>query len=187
MRTEFRLAPALGGLPARAFHLPGKLLHVMAHFVGDHVGLGKIARGPETRLQIAEERKVEVELLVVGTVERAHRRLPHAAGRAHASVVEDERRRVIGNLGLLEDLGPDVLGAAENLGDELSRLVRGRALGRFARFALRAHLLRHIDYRARVETEKVGNEGNHDSAHAQTTSDADSASVLDITAGPLVT
>ncbi len=109
---------------------------MVAHLVGDHVGLGEIARGAEARLQVAEEREVDVELLVAGTVEGAHGRLPHAAGRAHLPVIENQRRGAVLAVRLLEDLAPDVLGAAENLGDELPHLVRGRALGRLARFAL---------------------------------------------------
>ncbi|CLR13514.1 Uncharacterised protein [Mycobacterium tuberculosis] len=42
-------------------------------FVGDDIGLGKIAGSFETLLKLAEEVGVEVKLLVDGAVERAGR------------------------------------------------------------------------------------------------------------------
>ena len=58
----------------------GKLLHVVTHLVGDHVGFSKIAGGVEARLQVAQECEIDVELLVVGTVEGTHAAwpMPHA-------------------------------------------------------------------------------------------------------------
>src|ERR671931_472904 len=94
----------------------------------DHVRLREIARRVKAVLQIAIERKIDVELLVVRAVERAHRRLSHAAGRARETVVEDKRRRPVLRARALEDLAPHILGAAEHLGDELAKLVVRRAL-----------------------------------------------------------
>jgi hypothetical protein len=48
---------------------------VVAHLVGDHVGLREITWGAEARLQVAEEREVDVEFLVTGTVKQGHRRI----------------------------------------------------------------------------------------------------------------
>src|SRR5262245_12843511 len=102
----------------------------------------------ETRVQIAEESEIDVELLVAGAIEGAHRCLPHAAGRTHLPLVEHERRRPVLDSRLPEDGAPDVLSAAKDLRYELPHLVRRRAPGRFARVlaahALRGSLLCHL-------------------------------------------
>ena len=85
-----RLAPRLS--PAallRLLHLrqdAEQVLHVMADLVRDHIGLrelaGLAAAAAEARLELAEERGVEIDLAVVRAIERPHRALRHAAGRA---------------------------------------------------------------------------------------------------------
>jgi len=160
---------------------------VVAHLVRDHVGLGEIPRRAEARLQVAEEREVDVDLLVAETVEGAHGRLPHAAGGAHLPVIEDERRGAVLPFRLLKDPAPDVLGAAEDLGDELPHLVRWCPLWRLARFALGDDLLGDVQHGARVEAEEIGDDGDHDSADAQPAPDqAHPAPILDVAAGLLV-
>jgi hypothetical protein len=47
-------------------------------------------------------------------------------------------------------------------------------------------LFRNIHYGTGIETEEVGDKGNHHPAHAQPAADADPAPVLYIAAGPLV-
>jgi len=64
----------------QAAEVAGELLHMVADLMRDHVRLGEIARRVKAVLQIAIEREIHVELLVVRAVERAHRRLSHAAG-----------------------------------------------------------------------------------------------------------
>ncbi len=102
------------------------------------------------------------------------------------SVVEDERRRTVRALGLLEDLAPDIFGAAEDLGDELPHFVRRGPFGCFARVALSADLFGHIDHGTGVETEEVGDERNDDSADAQPAPNSHPPSILDVATGPLV-
>ncbi len=118
--------------------------------MSNNIGLGEITRGTEPRLKIAEEREVEVELLVVSAIEGATGGLPHTASRAHLSVIEDQRRGAVLAVGLLENLAPDSLGAAEYFGDELAPshppahlwvLRAFRAPGRPARL----HSLTHSD------------------------------------------
>ena len=75
-------------------------------------------------MQRAEERKVDVELLVARAVERAHRRLADPAGRAHLPSNSTSVGRPILRARLLEDAAPHLLGAAEHLGHELPLLVR---------------------------------------------------------------
>ena len=82
-----RVAPALSRDPLlRLVHLlrgPEQRLHVMSHLVGDHVGLREVAGRAEALAQVTVEGEVDVDLLVARAVEGTHRRLRHAAGRAH--------------------------------------------------------------------------------------------------------
>ncbi len=43
----------------------------MADLVGDHVGLGEVSWRAEALIQLAEEREVDVELVIARAVERA--------------------------------------------------------------------------------------------------------------------
>ena len=58
-----------------------QVLHVMADLVGDHIGLRELAvpaagiAAAESPLEVLEERGVEINLLIVRTVERPHRGL----------------------------------------------------------------------------------------------------------------
>src|SRR5215470_12636568 len=111
---------------------PGKnsqrILHVMTDLVGDHIGLRELAgfafAAAETGLDLAEERGIEIDLLVVRTVERAHRALRHAAAlRTGLALVEDEHRLAIGLAVALEDVGPFRVNVAEDGRDEFSDVI----------------------------------------------------------------
>lgn len=114
-------------------------------------------------MQVAEEGKINVELPVAGTVERSHRRLPHPAGGAHLAFIEYERRRFILRAGSREDARPHLLGAAEDLGDELPGLVRGRAVRGWALGLRLANLLHHG---RRIKAQEVRDQSNDDAADA---------------------
>src|SRR5262249_36851672 len=111
---------------------PGKnsqrILHVVADLVGDHIGLRELAgfafAAAETGLDLAEERGIEIDLLVVRTVERAHRalRLP-AAFRTGLALVENEHGLAIGLAVALEDVGPFRVNVAEDGRDESSDVI----------------------------------------------------------------
>src|SRR5262249_52162333 len=79
--------PAAGGglrLP-RLGQNTEQVLHVMSDLVRDHVGLRKLAclaadvATVETRRDLIEERGVEIDLAVSGTVERSHGALRFSA------------------------------------------------------------------------------------------------------------
>jgi hypothetical protein len=95
------------------------VLHVMADFVGDDVGLGEVARRAKTVLQLAEKAQVEIDLLVGGAVERPDRGAGEAAGRADFVAEQHERGIAIPAAHLLELLLPHVLGAGQHDADEL--------------------------------------------------------------------
>jgi len=190
MRTETRFCSACER--ARRFHLlerPRQLLHVMADLVRDYVGLGKVPRRAEPSLQIAEEREVEVQPLVAGTVERPHSRLPHAARRAHLALVQDQRGSAVARARARGQRAPDILGAAEHLRDELPDLVFRRPVRRLAgrTGTLGRHLLRDVRNHRGIDAEEVGDERDDDAAHAQAAADhADAAPVLDVIACALL-
>jgi hypothetical protein len=73
----------LAGALLRLLHLfrnAQLMLHVMTDFVRNDIGLGKIARCSEARLQVAVETEIEIDPLVARTVERPHGGLTGAAG-----------------------------------------------------------------------------------------------------------
>ena len=75
---------ALTGTALQRLNFPHdakKILHVMADFVGDHVGLGEVTRCLEALAQFAVESKIDIEFLILAAVKRAGRRLAKSAGR----------------------------------------------------------------------------------------------------------
>ncbi len=100
----------------------------MADLMRDHIGLGEIARHVESVLQLLVERQVDIDLLVVGAIERPHGRRARAAGRANAAGIEHQLRVLVALAVALEDIGPHVLGVAKHDGDELLEVVLLRRL-----------------------------------------------------------
>ena len=89
-----------------------QILDVMTNFVGNHVSLRELTAlaadiaAPEAPRKISEEGGVEIDLLVVRTVEGAHRRLGHPAGRARHPGEHDQGRCGVALAGLREDFLP---------------------------------------------------------------------------------
>ncbi len=124
-----------GGALALGSHLrldAQQVLDVMAHFMGEHVCLGELARSLKLLRQLVEETEVEVNLAVTRAVKGTHGRARVAAGGRDAVPVEHQPRwRVLAAAGL-KDRAPDVLGLPENRGDELPLGIAGNsALRRF--------------------------------------------------------
>src|SRR5262245_26319156 len=163
---------------------PEQVLHMMPHLVGDHVGLRELAgfaariTGAKASLEVLEERRVQVNLAIVRAVERPHRGLRGAAGRACRAREHDERRRLVLLAGLCEDLLPLSLGASEHGRDELPGLI-GRRSGscRLATLLLGAvsagENLGAVDQQPRVDAEPPGEKSQHDDgAYAETSATA---------------
>ena len=93
---------------------------MVADLVGDDIGVGELAGRTETLGQLVEEAHVEIDLAVLGAVERPRRRRHRAApAGVVVAVVEDERRVGVGDVRLCgQQLGPRVLGRGEDLADE---------------------------------------------------------------------
>ena len=110
---------------------------MVADLVGDHIGLGELARRAEPVGKLAEEAEVDVDPVVARAIERPHRRLAAAAGGLGGAVVGHEDGGLILEAPALELPPPDVLGRAEDLGREMhQRIVRSR-LGRALEAAVR--------------------------------------------------
>ena len=76
-------------------HLPldtQKMLHMVSHFMGDDIALGKISAPAQFVSHILEKREIEIHALVGGTVEWPHRRLAVAAGGWRGATVEHQFR-----------------------------------------------------------------------------------------------
>src|SRR5262249_12934339 len=91
---------------------PQQVLHMMADLVADHIGLRELARraadltAAEPGLDILEEGGIEIDLLVLGTVEWAHGALRDAAaGRGGLAAVEHQDGLAVSPAVLLEDVG----------------------------------------------------------------------------------
>src|SRR5437867_1064096 len=97
----------------------------MAKLVGDHVCLREVSRRREALAQLVEERQVEIDLLVLRTVERAGCRLGVAARRSDRVSKQDQLRVAIT---AAEGRVPCRLGILDNEGDELHLAVLRRRL-----------------------------------------------------------
>src|SRR5260370_4197826 len=127
-----RRRPAAGGA-LRLLRLgqnAEQILHVMSGLVRDNVGRRKLARLAadvavvETRRDLVEERGVEIDLLVGGTVEGSHGALRFSAATGvRRAAIENEHGWPIDLAVARKDLLPLQVGAAEHLAHEAAHLV----------------------------------------------------------------
>src|SRR5262245_22558380 len=87
---------------------PQQILDVMTDFMSDNVGFGEVAGSLEPIAQVSEKAHVEIDLLVIWTIERSHCGLTEPARRFDGSAKEDKFRRRIGSACLSEDVAPCV-------------------------------------------------------------------------------
>jgi len=113
----------------------------MTDLVGDHVRLRELATlasnvaAAKAALEIVEKSCVEIDLLIVRTIERPHGRLRKAAGRPHGAGEHYECWRLVVSAGLGEDVLPLGFCASQHRRQELTRSV-GSRLGRTGRLRL---------------------------------------------------
>src|SRR5215468_3285467 len=153
-----------------------RILHVMTDLVGDHIGLREFAgfafAAAETGLDLAEERGVQIDLLVSRTIEGPHRALrPPAARRLGLALVEDEHGLAIGLAVPLEDVGPFGVNVAEDGRDEFSDVIAWVA-GAPRLPARRLHWLLNVcaaagkdlgaaDQEARIDAQRPADQAQH--------------------------
>src|SRR5262245_296539 len=168
-------------------HDAEKILYVMADFVGDHVGLGEVARRSEALAQFAVEGKVDVKLLIGAAVERTCRRLAIAAGRLHGVREKHQSWFLISLPAGLEDLIPSALGASEHARDELTHLVICAGLLRLWRRSLRVVGFLHValQQHSRIEAKKERQQNDYegtDTAACDPARDATATTIFDVLA-----
>ena len=113
-------------LLARGLDLIGnaeQLLHVMADLMGDDIGLRHVAWRIEPVLQLLVEIEVDIDLLVIRAVERAHLRQPHAAGRAHAAAEQHKLGIAVALAISRQEIAPYILGVGQNDRNEALEIV----------------------------------------------------------------
>ena len=99
---------------------PEQVLHMVANFVCDDVRLRELATlasqvtSTAPLLEILEELRVEIQLLVNWAVERTHRRLGVSTSRLHGARKHDERWGLISSSRTTEYLFPLDFRASEN-------------------------------------------------------------------------
>lgn len=96
------------------------ILYVMSDLMSENVRLREISGSSEALLQLVIEAEVDVHLLIFWTVERAGRRLSHAAAGRDAITKKDELRMRVTNVAVRKDLGPILLCVIEDERDELN-------------------------------------------------------------------
>src|SRR5262249_20641059 len=101
-----------------------KILHVMAHLVGDDVGLGKLRlRTAEPPLEFVKEGWIQINGPVRGTVEGANGRRRSTAARVDLLREQHHVRRLITSAGLAELVVPHDLGEAQDRRREVMRAL----------------------------------------------------------------
>ncbi len=140
-------------------------LHVMADFVGDHVGLGEVAAGAEAGAQILEEAQVDINLPVGGTVERPHRRLGQAAGGLDGPAEQDQGRLLVAATHLGHESVPGILRLGQHHGGELAALIHGagRAVGGGRRGLLG---VQQLQKRPGIDIQEIAHDQNGDQPDA---------------------
>src|ERR1700692_3168807 len=100
----------------------------MSDLMGQYVGLRKFARSAESSFQFTEKSEIDVDLLILGTIERPRGGLSHAASGGNGIAKQDELgMTILGAFGW-KNLGPRSLGIVKNEGDELNQRSFGRIL-----------------------------------------------------------
>src|SRR5438309_1313870 len=145
--------------------------------MGDNVGCGELegiaGAAVKARLDLAEEAGIEEDGAVRRAVERAHRRLRHAAAAAIGGVAEQHDLGAgIGLAAGLENFAPAIVDLAEHAGDHAAHLVgRGATLGGRGRLAIglvgrrltaASEDLGAADQDARIDAEGVADQAEHD-------------------------
>ncbi len=101
----------------------------MAEFVRQYIGLRELARRAKAAAQLVEEAEIDIDLLILGTIERARGGFRAAASGFGVIAEQHEFRVVVLHAGLLrQELRPSVLHVVEDKGDELHQGLLGLVL-----------------------------------------------------------
>jgi hypothetical protein len=101
----------------------GDVLHVMADFMGQNIGLRKVARRPELVTQLIVEPKVDINLLIVRAIERPRAGVRIATSGVHRVREQHHGWRRIGLVLLGELCGPQILGFLDDHANKIAQIV----------------------------------------------------------------
>ena len=176
-----------------ALHGAVEVLHVVADFMGNHIGKSRITRRAELVFHIVVEREVEVNLLVGWAVERAHCRLAGTAGGGGAAAIQHHFRLHILPALAAEIFAPGVFGGSENLRGELCQLLFFGADGTLLLLLHLRHLHAAAGEAAQIhavigadEHDNQAGEAHFAAAAPTTSAAAKAATVFDVAAAALV-
>src|SRR5882724_4876005 len=154
----------------------------MSNFVGEDVGFGKFSGGAEAVLQFVVEAEIDVDLFVLGTVERTGGGLRRAAGGTVGVAEQDQLGVAVGNALLRQDLAPGVLSVVQDERDEVDQGLFLRVAGGIGlrhRAAARVHGA--VPYQRQEITFENQAENKQDDDTAQTEMDASGAEAASAT------
>ena len=118
-----------GHLAVRLVQRAQQVLHVVAHLMRNHIGVGKVAIGPELLLHAGEEGEVDIEFFVGRAVERPHGGLALPAGSAGGAGIKHQRGGFIRAYPIVHEIvAPNVFRRGKDLAGEFGQgliLCRG--------------------------------------------------------------
>ena len=103
----------------RAIRNTEQILHVMPNFVGYDVRFREITSGTQALLELTEKTEVDVNALILRTIERTARATGESAPGPHHVREENEPRLFVLSAHLVEEVMPRVFGVGQNDGDKL--------------------------------------------------------------------
>src|SRR5262245_2599131 len=136
---------------------------MMADFVGNHVGLGKITRSLKPLAKFPVKRKIDINFLIGTAVKRTCRRLGKSAGRLDGVREKYQSWFLIGATACLKNLTPCPLRTAKHACNELAHLIICTALLRLLRRSLRVVAFLHIalQQHSRIDAKKEREQDNY--------------------------
>jgi hypothetical protein len=139
----------------------------MTNFMSNYIGLGEISGSAKPCFQLSEKRKIQIKLVITGTIEWAHRSARMAARRSHFVAEEDQNGFAILVAGLFENLVPHILSSSQNNGNELLQfflfwICRPRSFASYAR-SLLGKLLQQL---SGIGPQEQGNDQNQNCPQA---------------------
>ena len=160
-----------------------QILHVVTNFMGDHIGLRKLAAltpyvaTPEPQLKIPKKCGVEIDLSIIRTIEGSHRGLRISTSRKRSTSEHRQRRRFVGASCLRKYRFPLHLCASEHGRNELSHGISWSCHLRLLRDGLRllASAQTRYDFRAANQVQWIDAQCPADKAKKDDRANSDAA------------
>ena len=99
---------------------------MMANFVGDNVGLGKVTRGLELLLQLVIKSQIDIDFPVGRTIKGSGCRLGKTACRLDFAGKKHQLRFLIFSPCFLKQLFPGIFSIGKNYGNKVGESILGR-------------------------------------------------------------